>query len=157
MTNINQMMYSICIIEFTVISRVFYLMFKHPYLKFLAVLLYIVYAILWVMRFSLQDWKTFPDFETLIECVLIVILCAVGFLQYMYVDNTVYIEKDPYFWFLCSMFLYFGAGIFVFGYRNFFISDNSLAGQGIWQFQMIMNTLHAVLLIMGISQVRKAV
>ena len=68
---INQMMYSICIIEFAVISRIFYLLFKHPYLKFLAVFFFVLYAILWLVRFPLQSWKTFPDFETLIECIFV--------------------------------------------------------------------------------------
>ena len=98
-----------------------------------------------------EQINTFNSFSYSLCSVYILIICLRYFWLKVKLDNANDILRQPDFWFISGLFIYYCSSFIVFfSYKIFIITNDQMAGKT-WQFQSVMLLIMCILISKGIK------
>ncbi len=102
-------------------------------------------------------FETIGTFNSISYCLcsfFVLMVCLRFFWMKVTTNDASDILKQPYFWFISGLFIYYCSCFIVFFYYKVFIASNNQLAYIVWRFQSVMHLLMCLFLTKGIQQKR---
>ncbi|MFA0961798.1 hypothetical protein AB9P05_08315 [Roseivirga sp. BDSF3-8] len=137
--------------EFTLLSLMYYHLFREPRLKrFIKISIHVFVAFTFLYATFIKGWYEYSDVPRALESLMLVAFSLIYFRKLLTDLNVFYIEKEPAFWVSTAVLFYFSGSLFMYIFSSYLALQYIDVMKQVWHIHSMLMIIYNLLLAVGI-------